>query len=46
MFSLAVLEDRPLDEVASRFGVTANTVRKTKSRVLQRLRAEIGELID
>jgi RNA polymerase sigma-70 factor, ECF subfamily len=46
MFCLAVLEERPLDEVASRFGVTANTVRKTKSRVLLRLRAEIGELID
>jgi RNA polymerase sigma-70 factor (ECF subfamily) len=46
MFCLAVLEERPLDEVGARFGVTANTVRKTKSRVLQRLRAEIGQLID
>jgi RNA polymerase sigma-70 factor (ECF subfamily) len=46
MFSLAVLDGRPVDEVGSRFGVSANTVRKTKSRVLQRLRAEIGELID
>ncbi len=46
MFWQAVVEERPLDEVAARFGVTANGVRKSKSRVLQRLRAEIGQLID
>jgi RNA polymerase sigma-70 factor (ECF subfamily) len=46
MFAQAVLEGRAPADVAARFGVTANAVRKAKSRVLQRLRAEIGDLID
>jgi RNA polymerase sigma-70 factor (ECF subfamily) len=46
MFWLAVVEERPIDEVAARFGVTANGVRKSRARVLKRLRDEIGPLID
>jgi RNA polymerase sigma-70 factor (ECF subfamily) len=33
-------------ELAPRLGVTPAAVRKAKSRVLQRLRAELGELLD
>ena len=42
-FWLAVIEEQPSDEVARRLGLTANGVRQAKSRVLRRLRAELGE---
>jgi RNA polymerase sigma-70 factor (ECF subfamily) len=45
MFWRAVVDDRAPADVAAEFGVTAVAVRKAKSRVLQRLRAEVGDLI-
>ncbi|MDR3634441.1 MAG: sigma-70 family RNA polymerase sigma factor [Isosphaeraceae bacterium] len=45
MFWLAVVEDRPPADVATQFGVSAVAVRKAKSRVLRRLREEVGDLI-
>jgi RNA polymerase sigma-70 factor (ECF subfamily) len=45
MFRLVVVEDRAPDEVAGQFGVSAAAVRKAKSRVLHRLKEEVGELI-
>lgn len=45
MFWLTVVEDRPPADVAAQFGVTAVAVRKAKSRVLRRLREEIGDVI-
>jgi RNA polymerase sigma-70 factor, ECF subfamily len=46
MFWLTAVEDREPAEVAARFGVTRVAVRKAKSRVLRRLREEIGDLLD
>jgi RNA polymerase sigma-70 factor (ECF subfamily) len=46
MFWLAAVEDREPADVAVRFGVTRVAVRKAKSRVLRRLREEIGDLLD
>jgi RNA polymerase sigma-70 factor (ECF subfamily) len=45
MFWLTVVDGRAPADVAVQFGVTPVAVRKAKSRVLQRLRAEIGDLI-
>jgi RNA polymerase sigma-70 factor, ECF subfamily len=45
MFWLTVVDDRPPADVALTFGVTPVAVRKAKSRVLHRLRQEIGDLI-
>jgi RNA polymerase sigma-70 factor (ECF subfamily) len=45
MFWLTVVDGREPADVAVQFGVTPVAVRKAKSRVLQRLRAEIGDLI-
>ncbi len=45
MFRLVVIEDRLPDDVAVQFGVTAAAVRKAKSRVLHRLKEEMGDLI-
>ena len=45
MFWLTVVDDRPPADVAAIFGVTPVAVRKAKSRVLHRLRTEIGDLI-
>ncbi len=45
MFRLVVVEDRAPDDVASQFGVSAAAVRKAKSRVLHRLKEEMGDLI-
>ena len=45
MFWLAVVDGRELADVAAQFGVTPVAVRKAKSRVLQRLRTEIGNRI-
>jgi RNA polymerase sigma-70 factor (ECF subfamily) len=46
MFWLCVVEERPASEVGERFGVTAAAVRKAKSRVLHRLKQEVGDVID
>jgi RNA polymerase sigma-70 factor (ECF subfamily) len=46
MFWRAVVEDQPPATVAAQFGVTPATVRKAKSRVLHRLKQEVGDAID
>ena len=46
MFWLTAVEDREPADVAAGFGVTPVAVRKAKSRVLRRLREEIGDLLD
>jgi len=43
-FSRTVLDGRPPADVAEELGMTAGAVRVAKTRVLQRLRAELGEL--
>jgi RNA polymerase sigma-70 factor (ECF subfamily) len=45
MFWLTVIEERTPDDVAARFGVTSAAVRKAKSRILHRLKEEIGDLV-
>jgi RNA polymerase sigma-70 factor (ECF subfamily) len=45
-FWLTVVEDRDPAVLAAELGMTANNVRQAKSRVLRRLREEIGDLID
>jgi RNA polymerase sigma-70 factor (ECF subfamily) len=44
-FWRVVIEDRSPAEVAADMGITANAVRQAKSRVLRRLKEEMGELI-
>ena len=44
-FWRVAVEDRSPSEVAEELGITANAVRQAKSRVLRRLREEMGELI-
>jgi RNA polymerase sigma-70 factor (ECF subfamily) len=46
MFWLTVVEDRAPATVAAQFDVTPATVRKAKSRILHRLKQEIGDAID
>ena len=46
MFWLTAVEDRASADVAARFGVTPVAVRKARSRVLRRIREEIGDLLD
>jgi RNA polymerase sigma-70 factor, ECF subfamily len=38
-----VVEDQPTDSVAAEFGISANSVRQTRSRVLRRIRQELGD---
>lgn len=38
-----VVEDQATDTVATEFGVSANSVRQTRSRVLRRIRQELGD---
>lgn len=45
-FWRTAIEDRPTDVVAAELGVTPVTVRVAKSRVLNRLRAEVGDVLD
>jgi RNA polymerase sigma-70 factor (ECF subfamily) len=45
-FSLLVLEEKTTAAVAAHLGLTANAVRIAKSRVMRRLRDEIGDLVD
>ena len=46
MFWLTAVDDREPADIAVQFGVTPVAVRKAKSRVLRRLREEIGDLLD
>jgi RNA polymerase sigma-70 factor, ECF subfamily len=46
MFWLVAVEDQPVGDVAARFGVTNATVRKAKSRVLFRLKQEVGDILE
>jgi len=43
IFSRVVMDDVATKDVAEEFGITANTVRQVKSRVLRRLRQVLGE---
>jgi RNA polymerase sigma-70 factor (ECF subfamily) len=45
-FELTVIEDRAPADVAQELDMTVNNVRQAKSRVLRRLREEIGDLLD
>jgi RNA polymerase sigma-70 factor (ECF subfamily) len=45
VFRLLVLEDRPAAEVAQRTGLNRNAIYVAKSRVLKRLRQELGGLV-
>jgi len=45
IFVAVAVHGRPVAEIAIEFGLTAAGVRKVKSRVLHRLRQELGELI-
>ena len=38
-----VVEDHPTDSVAAEFSISANAVRQTRSRVLRRIRQELGD---
>ena len=44
-FWQVTVEDRSPAEVAAAMGISANAVRQAKSRVLRRLKEEMGELI-
>jgi RNA polymerase sigma-70 factor (ECF subfamily) len=44
-FWLSVVEGKSTAEIAGRLGLSANQVRQAKSRVLRRLRAELGDRI-
>lgn len=45
-FWQVVVEGRAPSQVAEEMGITANAVRQARSRVIRRLREEMGELID
>lgn len=45
-FWRAAVDNQPPAEVAEELGITAAAVRKAKSRVLHRLRQEVGDVID
>ncbi len=42
-FWMSVVEEQPTDQIAEQLGLSSNGVRQAKSRVLRRLRAELGE---
>ena len=42
IFWQAVVQEQPTSEVAEQFGITPNAVRQARSRVLRRLRRELG----
>ena len=44
LFWQTVVEERPTSEVAAEFDISANAVRQASSRVLRRLRQELGDL--
>lgn len=43
-FWMSVIEERSTDEIAQQLGLSANGVRQAKSRVMRRLRAELGDV--
>lgn len=45
-FQLVVIQQKTPDEAAAALGISPSTVRVAKSRILHRLRAELGELYD
>jgi RNA polymerase sigma-70 factor (ECF subfamily) len=45
-FWLTVVEDREPAALAAELGMTPNNIRQAKSRVLRRLREEVGDLLD
>lgn len=45
MFWRFAVENQPADLIAAEFGVTPVTVRMAKSRVLRRLKEEVGDLV-
>ncbi|MCS7017325.1 MAG: hypothetical protein NZM42_14570, partial [Gemmatales bacterium] len=45
IFTMIVLQNRPVRDVAAEFGMTEPAVRQAKHRVLHRLRDELHELI-
>jgi RNA polymerase sigma-70 factor (ECF subfamily) len=46
MFWLTAVEGRPTAAVAAELGLSAGAVRQARSRVLRRLKQEVGELLD
>ncbi len=46
MFWLTAVDGLPAAEVALQFGVTSAAVRKARSRVLHRLKQEVGDIVD
>ncbi len=44
-FWKVAMEDRPAADVAAELGLSVTSVRQAKSRVLRRLKEELGELI-
>ena len=45
MFWLTVVEDRDTDDVGKQLGVSAAAVRQAKSRILRRIKEEVGDII-
>ncbi len=45
-FWLTVVEGREPAALTEELGMTANTIRQAKSRVLRRVREEVGDLLD
>ena len=45
-FWRSTVEVEPTADIALSLGITANSVRQAKSRVLRRLRQELGEIAD
>lgn len=45
-FWRTTVDDQPSADVAAELGMTANAVRMAKSRVLRRLREQLGDLVD
>ena len=43
IFWRAAVEGEPTGEIAAEFGISANAVRQAKSRILRRLREELGD---
>jgi RNA polymerase sigma-70 factor, ECF subfamily len=46
MFWLSTVDERPVVEVAAQFAVSTAAVRKARSRVLHRLKQEVGDVLE
>jgi RNA polymerase sigma-70 factor (ECF subfamily) len=44
-FWLVAIDERPLPQVAAELGVTPGAIRQAKSRVLRRLKQQVGDLL-